>query len=81
MRFQVCRASEGSVSQDAPVPGAVRGPVAPVFPGEYVWFLEVTTLEELVAFLDEHGGLVLWSAEEGEGFPVLEIIDEEAGCE
>jgi len=77
MRFQVIRSSEGSVSATPPVPGAVRGPEAPAFPGEYVWFLDVADLDALVRLLDEHGGFVLWSADEGEGHPVIEIPDDE----
>ncbi len=77
MRFQISRSSEGSVSKTPPVAGAVCGPEAPAFPGEYVWFVEVNSLDELVHLLDEHGGLVLWSAEEGEGLPVIEIPDDE----
>jgi hypothetical protein len=77
MRFQVCRASQGAVSKGPPCAGAVRGPEA-AFPGEYAWFVELNSLDELVRFLDENGGgLGLWSAEEGEGHPVLEIFDED----
>ena len=60
-----------------PVPGAIRGPEAPAFPGEYVWFIELNGLDDLIRLLDEHGGLVLWSAAEGEGQPVIEIPDED----
>jgi hypothetical protein len=77
MRFQVTRSSEGNVSRTPPCPEAVRGPEAAAFPGEYLWFVELNSIEDLVRLLDTHGGLVLWSAEQGEGFPVVEILDEE----
>ena len=53
MRFLVCRASQGAVSKKSPCPGAVRGPEAGAWPGEFPWFIELATLEELVAFLNE----------------------------
>jgi hypothetical protein len=78
MRFQVCRASEGSVSKKPPCKGAVRGSEAPAFPGEFAWFVELTTLDELAAFLDKNGGaLGLFAPEEGEEGPVIEIFDDD----
>jgi len=76
MRFQVMHSAEGSVSKEPPVPGAVRGPEAPAFPGEFLWYLELESLDDLIRLLDQHGGLMLWSADEGEGHPVVEIPDE-----
>ena len=78
MKFLVSRASQGPVSKNPPCRGAERGPESKVWPGEYQWFIEVNSLEELTRFLEEQGGgLGLWSAEEGEGFPTLEIFDED----
>ena len=78
MKFQVSRASQGSVSRDPPCRGAVRGPEARAWPGEYQWFVEVNTLEELMAFLDENGGaLGLFAPEEGDAYPAVEIFDED----
>jgi hypothetical protein len=79
MKFQVCRASQGAVSKAPPCRGAVRGPEAKAWPGEYAWFVELATLEELIAFLDENGGaLGLFTPEEGEEAPAIEIFDDEA---
>ena len=78
MKFQVSRASEGAVSKHPPCKGAVRGPESAAWPGEYQWFLEVESLERLVALLDElGGGLGLFSPEEGEDHPIIEIFDED----
>jgi hypothetical protein len=78
MKFLVNRASLGAVSKQSPCKGAVRGPEAPAWPGEYQWFLELNSLEELVAFLQANGGaLGLFTPEEGEDFPVIEILDED----
>jgi hypothetical protein len=78
MRVQVCRASQGAVSKSPPCKGAVRGPEAKAWPGEFAWFVELTTLEELVAFLDENGGaLGLFAPEEDEEGPVIEIFDDD----
>jgi hypothetical protein len=78
MKFLVSRSSEGFLSKDPPCPEAVRGPEAPAFPGEYSWFLELETLEDLVAFLDENGGgLGLFSPEGDEDYPAIEIFDED----
>jgi hypothetical protein len=80
MRFLVTRSSQGSVSRDPPCRGAVRGPEAGAWPGEYPWYLDLNRLEDLVAFLNENGGaLGLFSPEEGEAYPVLEIFDETEG--
>jgi hypothetical protein len=73
----VNRASQGPVSKRPPCKGAVRGPEAPAWPGEYQWLIELGSLEELVAFLEASGGaLGLYVPEEGEDHPVLEILDE-----
>ena len=78
MRFQISRASQGSVSREPPWPGAVRGPEAPAWPGEYLWFIEVKTLEELVKLLNDSGGaLGLFAPEEGEEYPAIEIFDDD----
>ncbi len=77
MRFLVSRTSQGAVSKDPPCPGAIRGPEARAWPGEYQWFIELNTLEDLMRFLDQNGGgLGVWSPEEGEDYPEIEIIDE-----
>jgi hypothetical protein len=82
MRFQVSRNSQGAVSKYPPCAGAVRGPEAPAWPGEYQWFIELNSLEELLAFLEANGGgLGLWSPEEGETLPEIEIFDEVEGDE
>ncbi len=78
MRFAICRSSEGAVSATPPCHGAVRGPESPAFPGEFQWFLDLDGLETLTAFLEENGGgLGLFSPEEGEEYPVIEIFDDE----
>ncbi len=78
MRFLVGRSSQGAVSRSAPCPGAIRGPEAAAWPGEYQWFVELDTLEELVRFLEENGGgLGLWAPEEDEEHPAIEIFDED----
>jgi hypothetical protein len=78
MKFQVCRASQGAVAKAPPCQGAVRGPEAKAWPGEFAWFVELATLEELAAFLDENGGaLGLFAPEGGEEHPVIEIFDDE----
>jgi hypothetical protein len=77
MRFLVSRSSQGAVSKQPPCRGAVRGPEASAWPGEYQWYVELNRLEDLVAFLDENGGgLGLFSPEEGEAHPVIEIYDD-----
>jgi hypothetical protein len=78
MRFLVCRASEGAVSKKPPCKGAVRGPEATAWPGEFEWFVELGTLDELAAFLDANGGgLGLFAPEEGEEHPVIQIFDDD----
>jgi hypothetical protein len=78
MKFLVSRASQGAVSRERPCDGAVRGPESAAFPGEHQWFLEVASLEELLALLDRvGGGLGLFAPEEGEEHPVIEIFDED----
>ena len=77
MKFLVYRSSEGAVSRHKPSAGAIRGPQAPAWPGEYFWFIELNSLEELMKFLEENdGGLGLWSPEPGEDHPAIEIFDE-----
>jgi hypothetical protein len=78
MKFLVTRASEGAVSKRPPCKGAVRGPEAPAWPGEYQWHLELDSLDALMAFVNQVGGGVgIFAPEEGEDFPVLEIFDED----
>jgi hypothetical protein len=78
MRFLVSKASEGAVSKNPPCKGAIRGPEAPAWPGEYEWFVELDTLEQLLAFLHETGGgLGLFTPEEGEDHPAIEIFDDD----
>jgi hypothetical protein len=78
MKFQVTRTSLGPVSSHAPCPGAVRGPEAAAWPGEYLWLIELNTLAELQTFLETNGGgLGLFTPEEGEEYPVIEIFDDD----
>jgi hypothetical protein len=78
MKFLVSRASQGAVSKGPPCRGAVRGPEAAAWPGEYEWFVELGTLAELMALLNETGGgLGLFAPEEGEGHPAIEIFDDD----
>jgi hypothetical protein len=78
MRFLVSRSSEGAVSRKAPCKGAVRGPEAAAWPGQFQWFLDVDTLDDLMALLDRTGGgLGLFLPEGGEDHPVIEIFDED----
>jgi hypothetical protein len=78
MKFRVCRASGGVVSKQPPCKGAVRGPEAKAWPGEYEWFVELTGLEDLMRFLGANGGaLGLYTPEEGEDQPEIEIFDED----
>jgi hypothetical protein len=78
MMFLVYRASAGTLSRTSPCPGAVRGPESAAWPGEYPWFLEVASLEELMAFLERSGGAIgLFSPEEDEEYPAIEIFDDE----
>ena len=78
MKFLINRASEGAVSKRPPCKGAVRGPESPAWPGEYQWFIELDSLDALLALLhDTGGGLGLFTPEEGEEYPVLEIFDED----
>ena len=77
MRFLVNRASQGAASKTPPCRGAVRGPEAAGWPGEYSWYVELDSLEELVTFLGENGGgLALYIPEEGDDAPGLEILDD-----
>jgi hypothetical protein len=78
MKFLVNRASHGSVSKDPPCRGAVRGPESEIWPGEYQWHLELASLEELVRVVEQNGGaLGVFAPEEGEEYPVIEILDED----
>ena len=78
MRFLVYRASQGAVSSKPPCKGAVHGQESAAWPGEYQWLIELGSLEELIAFLQANGGgLGLFTPEEGEDHPVLEIFDED----
>jgi hypothetical protein len=78
MRFQISRASQGPVAPQPPCRGAVRGPEASAWPGEYTWYLELASLDELLAFLKANGGgLGLFVPEEGETDPALELFDED----
>ena len=78
MRFLINRASEGAVSKRPPCKGAVRGPESPAWPGEYQWLVELNTLDELLTLLQQTGGgLGLFTPEEDEEYPVLEIFDED----
>ena len=78
MKFLINRASEGAVSKRPPCKGAVRGPESPAWPGEYQWFIELDSLDDLIALLKETGGgLGLFAPEEDEEFPVLEVFDED----
>ncbi len=77
MKFQVGRSSQGAVSKDKPCPGAIRGPAAQAWPGEYTWFVELNSLEELMMFLEQNGGgLGVWAPETGEEHPAIEIFDD-----
>ena len=78
MKFLINRASEGAVSKRPPCKGAVRGPESVAWPGEYQWTIELNNLEELMALLEETGGgLGLFTPEEDEECPVLEVFDED----
>jgi hypothetical protein len=78
MRFLVYRTSQGAVSKTPPCKGAVRGPEAPAWPGEYPWFLDLNSLDELLAVMHAvGGGLGVFAPEEDEEHPVLEIFDED----
>ena len=78
MKFLVSRSSQGAVSKLRPCRGAVRGPEAAAWPGDYQWFIELGGLDELVAFLHDNGGaLGLFAPEEGEEQPMIEIFDED----
>ena len=78
MKFQVTRSSVGPVSSESPCPGAIRGLDATAWPGEFVWYVELRTLDDLQAFLESNGGAVgLFSPEVGETHPVIEIFDDD----
>jgi hypothetical protein len=78
MKFVVCRSSLGVVSKQPPCPGAVRGPEASAWPGEFSWFIELATIEDLVKFLEAQGGVLgLYAPDEGEQHAEIEIFDDE----
>jgi hypothetical protein len=78
MKFLISRSSLGAVSKEAPCKGAVRGSESAAWPGEFPWFVELNTLEDMTALLNEiGGGLGLFAAEEGEAHPAIEIFDED----
>jgi hypothetical protein len=78
MKFLISRASQGTVSKLPPCRGAVRGPESAAWPGEYQWFLELDSLEDLAALLDAGGGgLGLFAPEEDEEHPAIEIFDDD----
>jgi hypothetical protein len=80
MRFLIARSSEGEVSKQPPCRGAVRGEPSPAWPGEYRWYVELNSLDELLALLNETGGaLGLFAPEEGEDCPAIEVYDEDDG--
>jgi hypothetical protein len=82
MKFLVGRTSQGVVSREPPCPGAIRGAESAAWPGEYEWYVELNTLDDLMRFLhDNGGGLGLWAPEEGEEHPALEIFDDDQGEE
>ena len=68
MKFLISRASEGAVSSRPPCKGAVRATEPTAWPGEHLWYVEVDSLEGLMALLDEAGGaLGLFSPEPRRG--------------
>lgn len=78
MKYQVTRSSHGAVSGQPPCAGAIRGPESRAWPGEYEWFVELNSLEELQRFVDANGGGVgLFVPEEDEQYPVIEIFDDD----
>jgi hypothetical protein len=78
MKFYVSRASQGAVSKNPPCIAAVRGPEAEVWPGEYQWFVELKSLEELTAFLEQTGGaLGLFAPGDGDEYASIEIFDDD----
>jgi hypothetical protein len=77
MKFLVNRSSQGAMSKDPPCVQAIRGPEAPAWPGEFQWYVELGSLEELMRLMDDNGGaLAVFAAEEGEEYPALEIFDD-----
>jgi hypothetical protein len=78
MKFLISKTSQGSVSKAPPCPGAIRGPEAQAWPGEYQWFIELASMEELLAILEATGGaLGLFLPEEVEQYPTIEIFDDD----
>jgi hypothetical protein len=77
MKFAVTRSSEGAVSKRPPIQGAIRGRESSVWPGEFEWYVEVNTLEELLALHQmTGGGIGLFAPEQGEELLVIEIFDD-----
>jgi hypothetical protein len=78
MKFLISRESWGAVSKEPPCEGAVRGPESGAWPGEFAWTVELNNLDELIELLHKNGGaLGLFSPEEGEEHPVIEIFEED----
>lgn len=78
MKFLIYRTSQGASSKEPPWKGAVRGPEAKGWPGEYQWLVKLDSLEDLIGLLEQSGGaLGLFTPEEGEEHPAIEIFDEE----
>jgi hypothetical protein len=78
MRFLVSRASQGSVSAEPPCKNAIRGPEAAAWPGEYEWLVDLNTLDDLLAFLQETGGgLGVFAPEEGNDHLAIEVFDDD----
>jgi hypothetical protein len=77
MRFVVSRSSQGPMSKDPPCIEAIRGPEAPAWPGEFLWYVELDSLDAVMKFVEEHGGAIgVFTAEEGEDYPEIEIFDD-----
>ncbi len=83
MRFAVSRSSNRGSSQ--PVDGAVWDyfPRVPetVVHSKKGWFIEIGSLEELMAFMHEHGKLIISARDPGDvvkgiEFPFIEIYDD-----
>jgi hypothetical protein len=78
MKFMVFRSTQGAVSDRPPCSDAIRGAESPAWPGEYSWYVDLPTLEDLLHFLEANGGaLALYSPEEGEDVPAIEIFDDD----
>ena len=54
------------------------GAESKAWPGEYPWFIELAGLEDLIAFLNANGGgLGLFTPEDDEECPMIEIFDDD----